>query len=119
MQKCRSCQVDDERNVEVWCRKKKRETGVTIRDGVRKVLTAKRDAQLATSLLLVIWVSVMVATSWQIWSAHQRTLSEIDTNNRNLAQTLNTYAELWPDRIDEVAAVMEAKYQQWEAQRRE
>lgn len=93
MQKCRSCQVDDERNVEVWCRKKKRETGVTIRDGVRKVLTAKRDAQLATSLLLVIWVSVMVATSWQIWSAHQRTLSEIDTNNRNLAQTLNTYAE--------------------------
>lgn len=34
-------------------------------------------------------------------------------------ETLNTYAELWPDRIDEVAAVMEAKYQQWEAQRRE
>lgn len=31
----------------------------------------------------------------------------------------NTYAELWPDRIDEVAAVMEAKYQQWETQRRE
>ena len=75
MQKCRSCQVDDERNVEVWCRKKKRETGVTSRDGVCKVLTAKRDAQLATSLLLVIWVSVLVATSWQIWSAHQRTLS--------------------------------------------
>ena len=60
---------------------------------VCKVLAAKRDAQLAVCLLLVVFVSVLAATCWQIWSARQRTLAEIDTNNRNLAQTLNTYAE--------------------------
>lgn len=59
----------------------------------RKALAVKRDAQLATCLLLLVFVSVLVATCWQIWSARQRALDEIDTHNRNLAQTLNTYAE--------------------------
>ena len=47
-----------------------------------------------------------------------KTLQSI-MGHASATETLNTYAELWPDRIDEVAAVMEAKYQQWEAQRRE
>lgn len=59
----------------------------------RKALAIKRDAQLATYLLLFVFVSVLAATCWQIWSEQQRTLDEIDTHNRNLAQTLNTYAE--------------------------
>ena len=59
----------------------------------RKVLAIKRDSQLATYLLLFVFVSVLAATCWQIWSERQRTLDEIDTHNRNLAQTLNTYAE--------------------------
>ncbi|WP_155293413.1 sensor domain-containing diguanylate cyclase [Comamonas testosteroni] len=57
------------------------------------VLTVKRDTQLAACLLFVVFVSVLAATGWQIWSARQRTLAEIDTHNRNLAQTLDTYAE--------------------------
>ncbi|RGK02547.1 integrase [Bifidobacterium pseudocatenulatum] len=47
-----------------------------------------------------------------------KTLQSI-MGHASATETLNTYAELWPDRIDEVAAVMEAKYQQWETQRRE
>lgn len=53
----------------------------------------KRDSRLVASLLAVVFVSVLVATVWQVWSARQRTLAEIDTSNGNLAQTLNTYAE--------------------------
>lgn len=53
----------------------------------------RRDARLAACLLAVVFVSVSVATVWQVWSARQRTLDEIDTSNGNLAQTLNTYAE--------------------------
>lgn len=53
----------------------------------------RRDARLAACLLAVVFVFVSVATVWQVWSARQRTLAEIDTSNGNLAQTLNTYAE--------------------------
>jgi len=28
-------------------------------------------------------------------------------------ETLNTYAGLWPDRVDEVAEAMESKYAEW------
>ena len=64
-----------------------------MRDRAPRKPTLKRDAQLAACLLLVVFASVLVATGWEIWSARQRTLSEIDTHNRNLAQTLSTYAE--------------------------
>ncbi|PIG09138.1 diguanylate cyclase [Comamonas sp. 26] len=63
------------------------------RGSPRIVLAMKRDAQLAVCLLLVVFISVLAATAWQIFSARQRTLAEIETHNRNLAQTLNTYAE--------------------------
>lgn len=60
---------------------------------IKSYAPTMRDAHLATCLVVVVFVSVLVATGWQIWSARQRTLVEIDTHNRNLAQTLNTYAE--------------------------
>ncbi|NWM93758.1 diguanylate cyclase, partial [Escherichia coli] len=44
-------------------------------------------------LLAVVFVSVSAATVWQLVAARQRTLAEVDTVNRNLAQTLNTYSE--------------------------
>ncbi|CAB5721497.1 Bacteriophytochrome cph2 [Delftia tsuruhatensis] len=53
----------------------------------------KRDARLVAWLLAVVFVSVSAATAWQLGVARQRTLAEVDTVNRNLAQTLNTYAE--------------------------
>ncbi len=53
----------------------------------------KRDSRLVACLLAVVFVSVLAATVWQVWSERQRTLQEIDTSNSNLAQTLNTYAE--------------------------
>lgn len=53
----------------------------------------KRDARLVGWLLAVVFVSVSAATVWQLVAARQRTLAEVDTGNRNLAQTLNTYAE--------------------------
>src|SRR3989442_256611 len=53
----------------------------------------KRDARLVAWLLAVVFVSVSAATVWQLVAARQRTLAEVDTSNRNLAQTLNTYAE--------------------------
>ncbi|MFM9925998.1 sensor domain-containing diguanylate cyclase [Variovorax sp. H27-G14] len=53
----------------------------------------KRDVRVATLLLLAVVVAVSAVTSWQVWQAYRRTLAEIDTNNLNLAQALNTYAE--------------------------
>src|SRR2546427_8699589 len=53
----------------------------------------KRDARLVAWLLAVVFVSVSAATVWQLVAARQRTPAEVDTSNRNLAQTLNTYAE--------------------------
>lgn len=53
----------------------------------------KRDVRLARSLLAAVVISVSAATVWQVWAMHKRTLAEIDTNNLNLAQALNTYAE--------------------------
>jgi diguanylate cyclase (GGDEF)-like protein len=53
----------------------------------------KRDVRLAMLLLAVVYLSVSAATAWQIWSARQRSLADIDTQNLNLAQTLNTYTE--------------------------
>lgn len=78
----------------VW----KRQGGASLQDSEMQgrasmVLTVRRDTQLAACLLFVVFVSVLAATGWQIWSARQRTLAEIDTHNRNLAQTLDTYAE--------------------------
>ncbi|QEY63168.1 GGDEF domain-containing protein [Metapseudomonas lalkuanensis] len=53
----------------------------------------KRDIRLAVLLLSVVCLSLSLATAWQVWSARERTLAEIDTNNLNLAQTLDTYAD--------------------------
>ncbi len=53
----------------------------------------KRDVRLARFLLVAVLVSVLSATVWQVWETRKRTLSEIDTNNLNLAQALNIYAE--------------------------
>lgn len=53
----------------------------------------KRDTRLVGWLLAVVFVSVSAATVWQLVAARQRTLAEVDTVNRNLAQTLNTYSE--------------------------
>lgn len=62
-------------------------------DSARQAMAVKRDAQLASCLLLLVFVSVLAATCWQIWSARERALDAVDTHNRNLAQTLDTYAE--------------------------
>lgn len=75
-----------------------RRSGVGVRagqnqGGARQALAVKRDAQLASCLLLLVFVSVLAATCWQIWSARERALDAVDTHNRNLAQTLDTYAE--------------------------
>jgi diguanylate cyclase (GGDEF)-like protein len=53
----------------------------------------KRDVRLAKLLLLAVVVCVSAATCWQLWSARRHTLAEIDVNNLNLAQALNTYSE--------------------------
>lgn len=53
----------------------------------------KRDVRLAALLLVVVYLSVSVTTAWQIWSARERSLAQIDTQNLNLAQTLDTYTE--------------------------
>lgn len=53
----------------------------------------KRDVRLAVLLLFVVYLSVCVTTARQIWSGRQHSLAEIDTQNLNLAQTLNTYTE--------------------------
>jgi len=61
--------------------------------GARQAMAVKRAAQLASGLLLLVFVSVLAATCWQIWSARERALDAVDTHSRNLAQTLDTYAE--------------------------
>ncbi len=38
-------------------------------------------------------LSVSLATGWQLWASHNQTLTAADTNNLNLAQALNIYAE--------------------------
>ncbi|KRD27029.1 diguanylate cyclase [Acidovorax sp. Root267] len=53
----------------------------------------KRDVRWAALLLVVVYLSVSATTAWQIWSAREHSLAEIDTQNLNLAQTLNTYTE--------------------------
>jgi diguanylate cyclase (GGDEF)-like protein len=53
----------------------------------------KRDIRLARLLLAAVVIAVSAATVWQVWATRKRTLAEIDTNNLNLAQALNTYAE--------------------------
>ncbi|WP_280191559.1 sensor domain-containing diguanylate cyclase [Delftia sp. PS-11] len=58
-----------------------------------RVCTVKRDARLAISLLALVFASLLTATAWEIWSARQRTLHDVDTANGNLVQALNTYAE--------------------------
>lgn len=53
----------------------------------------KRDVRWAALLLVAVYVSVCATTAWQIWSARRHALAEINTQNLNLAQTLNTYTE--------------------------
>jgi hypothetical protein len=53
----------------------------------------KRDVRLAALLLIAVYLSVASTTAWQIWSARDHSLAETDTQNLNLAQTLNTYTE--------------------------
>ncbi|MBV7539672.1 sensor domain-containing diguanylate cyclase [Acidovorax sp. sic0104] len=53
----------------------------------------KRDVRLAALLLIVVVLSVSATTAWQIWSAREHALDETDTQNLNLAQTLNTYTD--------------------------
>ena len=53
----------------------------------------KRDVRWAALLLVAVYLSVSATTAWQIWSARKHALAEIDTQNLNLAQTLNTYTE--------------------------
>ncbi|RYF63267.1 MAG: diguanylate cyclase, partial [Comamonadaceae bacterium] len=53
----------------------------------------KRDVRLAALLLIVVYLSVSATTAWQIWSARDHSLAETNTQNLNLAQTLNTYTE--------------------------
>lgn len=53
----------------------------------------KRDIRPAALLLVVICISLALLTAWQIWSARQRTLQDINTDNRNLVQALDTYSE--------------------------
>lgn len=52
-----------------------------------------RDVRLAVLLLVAVYLSVSATTAWQIWSARERSLAQIDTQNLNLAQTLDTYTE--------------------------
>ena len=53
----------------------------------------KRDVRLAKTLLAAVMISVSAATGWQLWTSREQTLAAADTNNLNLAQALNIYAE--------------------------
>ncbi|WP_173859953.1 MULTISPECIES: GGDEF domain-containing protein [Pseudomonas] len=53
----------------------------------------KRDLRLATLLTSLVCVSVVVLTVWQIWTARENTLSDIETDTLNLTKALNTYTE--------------------------
>lgn len=53
----------------------------------------KRDLRLATLLTALVCVSVVLLTAWQIWTARQSTLSDIETDTLNLTNALNTYTE--------------------------
>lgn len=53
----------------------------------------KRDVRLAKFLLLAVIVSVSAATGWQLYASRDQTLAAADTNNLNLANALNIYAE--------------------------
>lgn len=41
----------------------------------------------------MVCVSVVLLTAWQIWTARQNTLSDIETDTLNLTNALNTYTE--------------------------
>jgi len=53
----------------------------------------KRDLRLATLLTALVCVSVVLLTAWQIWTARQSTLRDIETDTLNLTNALNTYTE--------------------------
>lgn len=53
----------------------------------------KRDIRLAVLLLSIISLTVATATAWELWSARERTLVEVNTHNLNLTQALDTYIE--------------------------
>jgi len=44
-------------------------------------------------LLSIICLALATATTWELWSARQRTLTDANTHNLNLAQALDTYIE--------------------------
>lgn len=53
----------------------------------------KRDLRLASLLTSLVCVSVVLLTVWQMWTARQNTLSDIETDTLNLTHALNTYTE--------------------------
>ncbi|WP_191624280.1 sensor domain-containing diguanylate cyclase [Pseudomonas fluorescens] len=53
----------------------------------------KRDLRLATLLTFLVCVSVVLLTVWQIWTARQNTLNDIETDTLNLTNALNTYTD--------------------------
>lgn len=53
----------------------------------------KRDLRLAALLTILVCLSVVFLTVWQIWTARQSTLSDIETDTVNLTNALNTYTE--------------------------
>jgi diguanylate cyclase (GGDEF)-like protein len=53
----------------------------------------KRDLRLASLLTYLVCSSVILLTLWQIWTARQNTLGDIQTDTVNLTNALNTYTE--------------------------
>ncbi|WP_249674046.1 sensor domain-containing diguanylate cyclase [Pseudomonas abieticivorans] len=53
----------------------------------------KRDLRLASLLTLLVCATVALLTGWQIWTARENTLSNIEVDTLNLTQALNTYTD--------------------------
>jgi diguanylate cyclase (GGDEF)-like protein len=53
----------------------------------------KRDLRLASLLTFLVCVSMVLLTAWQIWTARENTLLDIETDTLNLTNALNTYTE--------------------------
>lgn len=53
----------------------------------------KRGIRLASLLLIVTCLSLAALTAWQVWIARERGLYELNVDNLNLVQALDTYSE--------------------------
>lgn len=53
----------------------------------------KRDLRLASLLTYLVCSSVILLTLWQVWTARDNTLSDIQTDTVNLTNALNTYTD--------------------------